>query len=63
MDLDLKGKSAVVCGSTQGIGIASAIELALMGASVTLIARDEQKLKDTANELHRAGNQHHDYII
>lgn len=63
MDFDLKGKSAVVCGSTQGIGKASAIELALMGASVTLIARDEQKLKDTVNELHRTDIQQHDYIV
>ena len=44
MDLNLEGKRAVVCGSTQGIGKASAIELALLGASVTLIARNEKKL-------------------
>ena len=46
MNLDLTGKRAVVCGSTQGIGKASAVELALLGANVTLIARDENKLKD-----------------
>ena len=44
MDLKLEGKRALVCGSTQGIGKASAIELALRGASVTLMARDEIKL-------------------
>ena len=48
MDLGLKGKHAVVCGSTQGIGKASAIELAALGASVTLMARDEAKLKQFA---------------
>lgn len=63
MDLDLKGKSAVVCGSTQGIGKASAVELALMGASVTLIARNEQKLKETVKELYIQDGQHHDYIV
>ncbi len=63
MDLDLAGKSAVVCGSTQGIGRASAIELALLGASVTLISRDEQKLKDTLGQLSIAKGQRHDYIV
>jgi len=63
MNLDLSNKRAVVCGSTQGIGKASAIELALLGASVTLIARDEQKLKDVITELHVSQNQQHDYIV
>lgn len=62
MNLDLSGKRAVVCGSTQGIGKASAIELALLGAGVTLIARNEQKLKDVISELHVSKNQRHDYI-
>jgi 3-oxoacyl-[acyl-carrier protein] reductase len=63
MNLDLSGKRAVVCGSTQGIGKASAIELALLGASVTLIARDEQKLKDVIRELYTPKNQQHEYIV
>lgn len=63
MNLDLSGKRAVVCGSTQGIGKASAIELALLGANVTLIARDEQKLKDVINDLDVSNDQQHDYII
>ena len=45
MNLNLTGKRAVVCGSTEGIGKASAIELALLGAHVTLVARNEAKLK------------------
>src|SRR6187549_1405908 len=63
MNLDLTGKRAVVCGSTQGIGKASAIELAQLGASVTLIARDEQKLKGVVSELRHDKNQTHDYIV
>jgi 3-oxoacyl-[acyl-carrier protein] reductase len=63
MDLDLKGKRALVCGSTQGIGKASAIELALMGAQVTLIARNEEKLKATVKELADFGHGPHDYIV
>jgi 3-oxoacyl-[acyl-carrier protein] reductase len=63
MNLDLNGKRAVVCGSTQGIGKASAIELALLGASITLIARDEEKLKSVLTELPSKGNQKHDFIV
>ena len=35
MNLDLTDKYAIVCGSTQGLGFASAVELALLGANVT----------------------------
>ena len=51
MDLNLTGKNAIVCGSTQGLGLASAIELALLGANITLMARDENKLKDAVKNL------------
>ena len=44
MNLSLKGIRAIVCGSTQGIGKAIALKLALQGAAITLIARDEKKL-------------------
>jgi 3-oxoacyl-[acyl-carrier protein] reductase len=62
MNLDLKNKRAIVCGSTQGIGKAVAIELAAMGANVTLIARNEQALKTTKAELSDNGSQLHSYI-
>ncbi|HPH47373.1 MAG TPA: SDR family oxidoreductase [Chryseolinea sp.] len=52
-----------MCGSTQGIGKASAIELALLGAGVTLIARDEQKLKQVIKELSASSGQQHDYLV
>jgi 3-oxoacyl-[acyl-carrier protein] reductase len=63
MDLNLKGKRAVVCGSTQGIGKATAIELALLGASITLLARQETKLKETVKELSTHAGQTHDYLV
>lgn len=63
MHLDLSGKRAMVCGSTQGIGKASAIELASMGADITLVARNEEKLKTVLSELDRSLNQKHDYIV
>jgi 3-oxoacyl-[acyl-carrier protein] reductase len=63
MDLDLKGKRAMVCGSTRGIGKAIAIELALLGASVTLVARNEAGLKSTQAELPSRDGQRHEYLI
>ena len=63
MNLNLSGKNALVCGSTQGIGKATAIELALLGANVTLLARDENKLKATLAELSTSNNQMHSYLI
>jgi 3-oxoacyl-[acyl-carrier protein] reductase len=63
MNLDLKGKRAVVCGSTQGIGKATAIELALLGASVTLVSRNEEKLKQVALELQKISQAAHNYIV
>jgi len=63
MNLDLSGKHALVCGSTQGIGKASAIELALLGASVTLLARDETKLTGMLPELSTQATQKHQYLV
>ena len=62
MNLNLTGKRAIVCGSTQGIGKAAAIELASLGASITLIARNEEKLKQVMAELPQKPEQVHNYI-
>ena len=62
MNLDLKNKRALVCGSTQGIGKAVAIELAALGANVTLLARNEQSLKQVKSELSTNNQQLHSYL-
>ena len=63
MNLDLSGKNAIVCGSTQGLGYASAVELALLGANITLIARNEEKLKSVVQTLHCSSDQKHEYCV
>lgn len=62
MNTDLSGKRALVCGSTQGIGRASAEELALLGAEVILVARNEEKLKSEVAKL-PANGQNHRYLV
>jgi 3-oxoacyl-[acyl-carrier protein] reductase len=62
MNTSLHGKRALVCGSTQGIGRASAVELASLGASITLMARDPAKLQAVAAELPKSVGQSHDFI-
>ncbi|MDG2537350.1 SDR family oxidoreductase [Dyella jiangningensis] len=59
MQLDLSGRHALVCGASQGIGRASAFELAELGASVTVLARNADALKTVADELPRKHGQQH----
>ena len=63
MDLNLKGKRALVCGSTQGIGMAAAVELANLGASITLLARNQEALEEVKADLFAASGQHHEFLI
>ena len=63
MDINLRDKNALVCGSSGGIGKACAIELSKLGANVTLLARNEHSLSEALKELHRGPGQHHHFII
>ncbi len=63
MELSLQNKNALVCGSTQGIGKATALLLAEEGANVTLFARNEEKLKRVLSELKNNGKQNHAYMV
>ncbi len=53
----------MVCGSTAGIGKATAKQLAALGATVTLVARNEAKLKETLIELPFEQGQKHNYFV
>lgn len=61
MNLNLNNKNALVCGSTAGIGKATAIALASEGANVTLVARNENKLKAILATLPQPGK--HSYLV
>ena len=63
MNLILTSKNALVCGSSAGIGKASAMELASMGATVTLLARNKDKLKSVLAQLPSEQGQQHDYLV
>lgn len=59
MEIHLKGKTALVSGSTQGIGLAVARELALLGAEIVLLARDQSKLDHALLLLDASAGQVH----
>jgi 3-oxoacyl-[acyl-carrier protein] reductase len=63
MNLSLEGKNALVCGSTQGIGLAIAEELAMLGANCTLISRNENALKQALINLDISLRQQHNYLV
>ncbi|MFK8007072.1 MAG: SDR family oxidoreductase [Saprospiraceae bacterium] len=63
MDINLKGKNAFVGGSSRGIGKATAIELAKLGANITLVSRSADKMTDIVHELDNSQGQHHDFLV
>jgi 3-oxoacyl-[acyl-carrier protein] reductase len=63
MELSLKGKTAVICGSTQGIGLATARELALSGAECILMARNKEAMQSIISELAAEHLQEHRFVV
>ena len=61
MKIDLTGKKALVGGSSKGIGLGIATELANSGASVCLMARNESRLKQIVDKLPNSSN--HSYLV
>lgn len=63
MKIELVGKKALVGGSSSGIGAAIAMELAKCGASVVLMARNEEKIKSVLENLDISKGQKHSYLV
>lgn len=63
MQIDLSLKKAIIGGSTQGIGLAIAQGMASAGATITLVARDEERLKSILPSLATPFNQLHQYLV
>ncbi len=63
MSIDLKGKTALIGGSSQGIGLGIAQALAQAGASCILIARDETRLQKALASLPQHGDASHQYVL
>ena len=61
MKIELAGKKALVGGSSKGIGLGIATELANSGASVCLMARNESRLKQIVDQLPNSSN--HSYLV
>ena len=59
----LKGKNALICGSTAGIGKAVSMEFSQMGANVTLFSRNEDKLKLLIDDMDCFDDQNHKYLV
>ncbi|MFM6934126.1 MAG: SDR family oxidoreductase [Flavobacteriales bacterium] len=56
-------RTALVCGSTQGIGFAVASQLAKNGFNLVLMARNEEKLKTALTHLDSSNGQQHQYLV
>ena len=61
--MELQGKLAVVCGSTQGIGFASAKLMAERGASIVLVSRNEERLNQALQNLDSSAGQEHQVLV
>ena len=54
MDLGLKGKTALVCAASKGLGKGCAFSLAREGVNITILARGREALEATADEIRKA---------
>jgi 3-oxoacyl-[acyl-carrier protein] reductase len=63
MDLNLTNKTALVCGSSQGIGKAIAQAIAVQGANIILCARNEEALQAAKEDLDASKGQAHEILV
>ena len=62
MNIDLSGKTALITGASRGLGKAMAVALSQAGATIALVSRDANKLRDVQNEIERLGGHAKTFI-
>jgi 3-oxoacyl-[acyl-carrier protein] reductase len=62
MEINLNNRTALVCGSSQGIGKAIAFQFAKVGANVIMVARNEDLLRENLRLLTNNGLQNHSFV-
>lgn len=63
MDLDIRGRKAIVCASSKGLGKACALALAKEGAEVWICGRTEETLQQAADEIRAAAGGDVVYVV
>ncbi len=63
MNLDLTGKTALVCGASQGLGLACASEIALLGANIIAVSRSKEKLQQAIQSFDTSKGQQHHFLV
>lgn len=63
MNLDLTKKTALVCGASQGLGLACATELAFLGTNVVIASRSDVKLRSAIKNLDTSKGQRHQCLV
>jgi len=63
MNLNLKGKRALVCGGSKGLGFGAAVELAKLGAEVVLLARSTLVMQKGVRELNKINKKKNTFIV
>ncbi|MBQ9433213.1 MAG: SDR family NAD(P)-dependent oxidoreductase [Synergistaceae bacterium] len=57
--VDFTGRKIIVTGASSGIGRCSAITLSKLGAELVLVARREEKLRETLSQLEGEGHSYY----
>ncbi len=63
MNTDLSGKNALVLGGSKGLGKAIAVELAALGADITLAARSPELMAEIVRSLPNTVHQRHSFLV
>ena len=63
MDLNISGKSAIICASSKGLGKACALALAREGVNVWISGRHRDALEEAADEIASVGGGEVQYVV